>query len=164
MRTRRPVGKPPARPWYSDCRARLRLERGLGQHPLRVRRDYLRRGGCKGVRYRTEVDVPMYGRRRVEIVFDRRGDEPRVYADGPTDSPHRYDGPDDDGRLCMWHPHDPDDRKWVAKDGLLALVGMTARHLLCEGWYRETDEWLGSEAGHTANNPPPRWWRRARGR
>ena len=44
---------------------------------------------------------------------------PKVFVDGPKESPHRYS----DGSLCMWYPQDPPEQKWVFDDGLLALLG-----------------------------------------
>ena len=86
--------------------------------------------------------------RAVTIEFDRRyPSQPNVYADGPTDSPHRYG---DRGRtmLCLWLPTDDPERRWQVSDGLLALFGIAAHHLFKEAWWRETDEWLGAEAPH----------------
>jgi hypothetical protein len=74
---------------------------------------------------------------------------PRVIADGPTDSPHRYGNM----RLCMWHPGDPREQRWEFDDGLLALLGMTSAHLFREAWWRETGEWLGPEAPHGELKP-----------
>lgn len=72
---------------------------------------------------------------------------PNVFADGPTDSPHRFS---DRGRtrLCIWYPSDPDAQRWVPTDGLLALFGMAQHHLFKEAWWRESGEWLGDEAPH----------------
>ncbi len=57
-----------------------------------------------------------------------------VIADGPTDSPHHYGG----GRLCIWHPKGPPERRWVHQDGLLQLIIHAPRvHLLKEAWWRE---------------------------
>ena len=76
----------------------------------------------------------------------------RVYADGPTDSPHRYSPhPKDPLRrssLCIWYPDDPDELRWVPKDGLLSLIEMTRVHLFKESHCRETGEWLGEEVSH----------------
>lgn len=69
---------------------------------------------------------------------------PRVYVDGPADSPHRYD----DGSLCMWYPRDPLERRWVFDDGLLALLGQIAAHLVKEHLWRETRRWPGDEVPH----------------
>jgi hypothetical protein len=54
----------------------------------------------------------------------------------------------DPHRLCIWDPDDPDENRWVFKDGLLVLMGLIAAHLFREAWWRETGEWLGPEAGH----------------
>jgi hypothetical protein len=75
---------------------------------------------------------------------------PRVFVDGPRDSPHRYS----DGSLCMWYPGDPIDLRWARRDGAAALVGCIALHLIREQWWRETGDWVGPVAPHAA--PPPR--------
>lgn len=69
---------------------------------------------------------------------------PRVYADGPTESPHRYE----DGSLCMWYPRDPLARRWSFGDGLHALLGQIAVHLVKEDIWRRTGEWPGAEVPH----------------
>jgi hypothetical protein len=88
-------------------------------------------------------------RRTVTVEFDRRyPSHPSVYADGPTESPHRYA---ERGRtkLCLWLPGDKAERRWQVSDGLLALFGIAAHHLFKEAWWRENDEeWLGDEAPH----------------
>lgn len=87
-------------------------------------------------------------RRTVTIEFDRRyPSRPHVYADGPTDSPHRYA---ERGRtsLCLWLPADEPRRRWRVEEGLLALFAIAAHHLFKEAWWRETGEWLGEEAPH----------------
>ena len=92
------------------------------------------------------VEVPGYEPRRVEIRFTN-GDwigEPRITVDGPDRSPHRYRG----GSLCIWEPSDDPEHRWVARDGLLALIGHIRRHLFREAWWREHGEWLGEEVVH----------------
>jgi hypothetical protein len=72
-----------------------------------------------------------------------------VYADGPAGrdaSPHRF--PERGGRLCIWYPSDPPERRWEPNDGLLVLFGMIAEHLFKEAWWREHGEWLGEEYSH----------------
>lgn len=80
-------------------------------------------------------------------MFDDGSRSPRVTVDGPTDSPHRYGGEE----LCMWHPADPAEQRWVFGDGLLQLIGIVARHLFREAWWRETGEWPGPEAPHAVH-------------
>ena len=97
------------------------------------------------------LDVPGYDRRRVQVQFERAlPSMPKIFADGPAGpdaSPHRFD--DRGGtRLCVCYHEDPPDRQWTADDGLLALFGMIAVHLVKEGWWREHHEWLGEEAPH----------------
>ena len=101
----------------------------------------------KGRRYTVTLDVPHYSSRRIEIWFS--SDLPPravVTADGPTSSPHRYN----EHQLCMWYPSDPLENRWVLRDGLWCLLGMTAAHLFREAWWRETGqgEWLGPEVTH----------------
>lgn len=81
----------------------------------------------------------------------------RVYAEGPTDSPHRYA----DQSLCMWYPYDPPDRRWIRQDGPVVLVGHVIAHLAREQWWRRTGEWVGEQAPHVATRPARRVaWRR----
>ena len=86
-----------------------------------------------------------------------------ITADGPTDSPHRFKS----GSLCVWRDDDPPHRRWVAADGLLALITHVGHHLYFEAHWRETKdagapEWLGDEAEHTELRPLNRRARRAR--
>lgn len=90
------------------------------------------------------MEVPHYESRQVEIRFENWSRTPRVFVDGPTDSPHRYS----DGSLCMWHPDDPPGQRWVFSDGLLILLNYIQAHLFREAWWREKREWLGPEAPH----------------
>jgi len=97
-----------------------------------------------------------YESRQVEIRFENWSQTPRVFVDGPTDSPHRYS----DGSLCMWYPDDPPEQRWVFSDGLLVLLNYIQAHLFREAWWRENDEWLGPEAPH---GPPKEPVKRVRG-
>jgi hypothetical protein len=90
------------------------------------------------------MTVPYYESRQVEIRFENWSRTPKVFVDGPTESPHRYE----DGSLCMWHPNDPPSERWVFSDGLLVLLNYIQAHLFREGWWREKGEWLGPEAPH----------------
>ena len=72
-------------------------------------------------------------------------DFPRVYAAAGALSPHRH--PDDDA-LCLWYPWHPPSRRWVAADGLAALLEITRDHLFAERWWRATGEWVLDEAPH----------------
>ena len=131
-------------PWYGNERQRLQFE-------WRVRasvREFRKRQSASGLAYDLVVDVPHYGPREVTIFLERGFVSPVVNADGPR-SKHRFD----DGSLCMWYPDDPDSRRWVFKDGLLALVGTIARHLFKEAWWDETGEWLGPEVVHEPKAP-----------
>lgn len=74
---------------------------------------------------------------------------PVIKADGPEDSPHRYE----DGSLCVWYPRDPLEARWVLEDGLDALLGLTAAHLFRENWWREYRVWPGLEAPHAPSSP-----------
>lgn len=108
------------------------------------------KGGGAGRSYHVPIDVPFYNEtRQVEIHFENGSRIPKIYADGPTDSPHRYD----EHRLCIWHPNDSPEQKWVFQDGLLMLINLNQAHLFREAWWRETGghnggEWLGPEVTH----------------
>ena len=118
-----------ARAAYPDLRFSRRQRRGVGAVYV----------------YEVTVDVPGYESRRVRIEFRARmARTPRIFTDGPTESPHRYG----EHRLCIWYPDDDDDQRWVPEDGLLALLGMAAMHLFKEAYWRENGEWLGDEAPH----------------
>lgn len=142
-----------ARPWswLQDFPRRAQIESGARHafSDLRSKRIQGRNG--PRARYTAAVSVPGYDPRRVTIEFDyNQPSRPHVFADGPSgydDSPHRYP---ERGRtrLCIWYPSDPDDRRWIPEDGLLALFGMTAEHLFKEAWWREHGEWLGDEHPH----------------
>lgn len=132
------------------------FERGvLQEYP-----DIIRRlgsvGSAFGVWYSTVVRPDRFEPRAVEVFVPLEdGSEPLVYADGPSDSPHRYPVPGRGRiRLCMWYPNDPPDRRWRPDDGLLALLGHVRVHLIREGYYREDMAangeavWLGPEAPH----------------
>jgi hypothetical protein len=139
------IGKRRGGPWYGEGPTRLRFERNVaGKFPDLKAHTNIREPN-KGRLYAVSLEVPHYASRRVEVWFP--SDTPQrviVSADGPTSSPHRYD----EHQLCMWYPSDPIDQRWVLRDGLLCLLGMTTAHLFRESWWRETGEWLGPEATH----------------
>ena len=144
---RRNFTGPPNRnkgPWYGLTVVRLKFERGvMTQFPN------LRAGRVKsGYEYRTTVPVSDYEPRKIRIRFNGMANVPWVFADGPRESPHRYD----DGSLCMWYPDDRVERRWVFEDGLVALMGLVMAHLFKEAWWRETAEWLGDEVPHEAQS------------
>lgn len=94
------------------------------------------------------VPVPNYEARQVRIEFHQwLHGSPKVFADGPTASPHRYRY-EGDRSLCLWYPSDPADRRWQPEDGLAQLIGMIETHLFKEAYWRETGEWLGDEGPH----------------
>ena len=141
--------------WLADipCRARFEAPARAAYPSLRARRQQ-RRGGPVHV-YDVDVVLPGgYEHRHVTIEFDHTPPSLlKVFADGPAGagaSPHRYPAR---GlrQLCIWHPGDPQDQRWVPEDGLLALLGMITHHLFKEAWWRESGEWLGQEYPH----PPP---------
>ncbi len=98
--------------------------------------------------FTANIHVPNYEDRRVRIEFRPwLHSSPKVFADGPTDSPHRYRY-EDDHSLCLWYPSDGSDRRWEPNDGLLHLLGLIEAHLFKEAYWRETGEWLGEEGPH----------------
>ena len=133
-------------PWYHDFRKRLRFEQSAQSAYPSLRTRKVGKGWTAEYIYTVDVDVRGYERRRVTLAFAALSEigSPKIYADGPDRSPHRYRG----GRLCVWEPTDPEDRRWVPSDGLYALIDMVAIHLFKEAWWRETGEWLGDEHVH----------------
>jgi hypothetical protein len=151
LRNRRRPGKPRGGPWYGEFKERLPFEAGAKKAFPELRTAV--GGGKRGYTVSVGVDVPGYGPRRLRIAFDPdHSQTPRVHADGPTDSKHRFS----DGSLCMWYPHDPPEHRWVRSDGLLALIGYAIQHLFREAWWGETGHWLGPEAPHGPPAPKPR--------
>ena len=149
-------------PWHQHFPTRLRFEMEARAAYPRIRSREV--GGRKNaeVAYALTVPVPEYEDRSIELVFPRTIAKPefcRVYADGPTVSPHRYRASDRDKRgrssLCIWHPDDPPELRWVPKDGLLSLIEMTRIHLFKEAYWRETGDWPGREAPHATPESKP---------
>jgi hypothetical protein len=139
-------------PWFVPFQAKLRFIREVEQvveSPIIIVKPSPKLHGGFAVMFTiTPRGVPS---RTVHIEFALRNPEvPRVFVDGPQDSPHRYS----DGLLCMWYPGDPVDLQWTRRDGAAALVGCIALHLIREQWWRETGEWPGPEAPHAT--PPAR--------
>jgi hypothetical protein len=108
------------------------------------------RPGGAGRVYRVRMEVPYYKPREVEIRFEGWARTPKVFVDGPNESPHRYP----DGSLCIWYPRDPPEQRWVFSDGLLVLLNYIQAHLFREAWWRERGEWLGPEAPHGEPKEP----------
>jgi hypothetical protein len=135
-----------AQPWYTDIRTRLRFERGVREAYPAINAIATGRGMNATIVYSVTVDVPEYPPRRVTIVLPNWGTPSMatITADGPMESPHRYDG----FALCIWHPNAPPEERWVPDDGLLALIDHTRVHLFKEAYWRETGVWPGPEAPH----------------
>lgn len=93
--------------------------------------------------YELNLEVDTYEPRHVTIFFEAGylPEEVRVFADGLSESPHRYKG----NSLCMWRKKDPPELKWLPEHGLVALIEITRRHLFREAWWRETGGWEGGE-------------------
>lgn len=148
---------PARRPsWEQNYAVRLRFERAAqAAYPSLVRTTTGHRKYARVV-YRALVPVQGYESRTIEMHFRRTTPAPilsDVYADGPTESPHRFSphrkDPLQRPALCIWYPDDPPERKWMPGDGLLTLIEMARMHLFKEAWYRETGEWLGEEVSHS---------------
>lgn len=138
-------------PWFNDVRERVRLLREFHSVFPDAKVSATGRGLNDDVVIRLTIPVPGYEPRKVTIkVWNSfKPQYPRVTADGPSDSPHHYR----DNALCMWHPDDDDDKRWVPEDGLLALVRHVQLHLFKEAWWRESGEWIGEEAPHVTPKP-----------
>jgi hypothetical protein len=133
-------------PWFNEFRKRLLFELHARTTYPSLKAKKVGHGWDATCLYTVTIGVPGYEPRRVTVVFPALSKitTPDIYADGPEASPHRYKG----NKLCVWHPDDPDERRWLPKDGLLTLLDMTAIHLFKEAWWRETGEWLGDEVVH----------------
>jgi hypothetical protein len=141
------------RTWEQNLPLRLRFEDGVRDlFPDLTRRAVGSRKYAR-IAYCLTVPVAEYEPRKIELRFPKTTPEPtpaRIYADGSEDSPHRYAPQRKDPRssLCVWHPEDPPDRRWVPEDGLLSLVEMVRVHLFKEAYWREKAVWLGEQAPH----------------
>lgn len=141
-------GKGYGGPWWGCFRDRICFERGVRAEHANLEGGLVR--GKKerhGYRYALDVLVPRYETEiSVEIIFRTTSPLiPRIFVDGPEESPHRYP----DGRLCIWYADDPDrERVWVFDDGLLELIDLIRAHLFKEAWWRQYGEWLGPQVLH----------------
>jgi hypothetical protein len=141
--------------WADNLALRLRFESQAQQAYPHLRRQFHGQRQMARVIYRVQVQVPEYEPRRIELQFRRASPQPqitRIYADGPTDSPHRFRAHAKDplcrSSLCVWCNDDPPEKRWIFEDGLLELIDLTRIHLFKEAYWRETGEWLGPEAPH----------------
>lgn len=130
--------------WFDDLASLYAFERDARRELGGLQRDEDARP--RRLVYPLELDVPGYDdRRQVRIEFPATSAVlPRVLADGPADSPHRYE----DGSLCMYHPDDPADRRWIPADGLASLIDCIRVHLFQEAEARAGRPWPGDEAPH----------------
>lgn len=148
----------PTRPWswLADPPRRARIEAAARSAYPELR--YRRRQRAEGPVHLYDMDIPVPGYETCYVtveILESRPSSPRVFADrpaGPDASPHRF-ATRGYRQLCIWHPDDPAQRRWVPDDGLLTLFGMIAHHLFKEGWWRETGgfnggEWLGDQCPH----------------
>lgn len=145
----------PLTPWYGlDAVWRVLLERDA----RRTFGDALRHTVTHNeLTYQLDdLDVPGDPQRRtIRITFhaqppyptygQRPQDSPRAHVTPRARSKHRY--PDDDA-LCLWHPHDPPQRRWTSDQGLLVLIELVRRHLFLELRWRQTGTWLLEDAPH----------------
>jgi hypothetical protein len=142
--------------WEQNLPLQLRFERDArAAYPSLTRRAVGRRKNAR-IAYRCTVPIEGYEPRRIELRFFRttsQPEAPRIYADGPESSPHRFGARGKDPRrpLCIWYPDDPPERRWVPRDGLLSLIEMVRIHLFKECYWREKHVWLGEEAPHRAS-------------
>lgn len=134
-------------PWFDIPARRVAFLRDLrGLDDVRTGKQRKHRSG-----FVVTVTLHLTGvpQRQVIIQFlPRFPNVPRVYVDGPTESPHRYP----DGTLCMWHPRDPLEQRWIPAAGAADLVTRIGVHLIKEEWHRQTGEWIGLEAEHSPQN------------
>jgi len=144
---RRDWSKGSGGPWYGIPRERILFERGFKRSYPSAK---VRTGGHRASVFRSYelvLPVPRFDPRLVDIRF--AGPQvrpwPQVFADGPKESPHRFD----DESLCMWFRRDPSALVWLPFDGLVRLVDHVRLHLIKEAVSRETGRWIGPELGHS---------------
>jgi len=129
----------------------------LRQHPD-LRRFTERRGllPLYVLGYEALAEGP-YGLVRLAALFPLdpfAGNPPQVFAlDGDRRSLHRNPPWDNDEEgvsadLCLYFPHDPDERRWTVEYGLIGLFDLARRHLACEHIWRLTDVWPTEDARH----------------
>jgi hypothetical protein len=139
--------------WEQNLPLRLQFEKGAAAaYPTLTSRAVGKRKTAR-IAYTCTVPVEGYEPRVIEVRFRRTTSDPEtptIYADGPDDSPHRFAPIRRDPRssLCIWHPDDSPDWRWVPRDGLLSLIEMVRIHLFKEAYWREKHVWLGEEAPH----------------
>lgn len=141
-------------PWYQDIKRRVRFEAGIRREFPGHGAEATGRGRGAVVVYRMTVDVPYYEPHQVVIRLINSTTGPvflTAHADGPEDSPHRYP----DASLCMWHPKDTVERRWIGADGLLTLVRALQLHLFREARWRKTGRWAGEEVPHATGTKEP---------
>ena len=133
-------------PWFGISTERILFERGLRTaYPLTAIRTIGH--AASAIReYELILPVPRFDPRLVQIRFTgpQLSPWPQVFADGPTESPHRFE----DQSLCMWFRGDPPDKVWLPWDGLVRLLDHVRLHLIKEAVWRETGRWMGPEVGH----------------
>lgn len=139
---RRP-GKGYGGPWYGRFPERRGFEAAAVRLFPGIRTSVVAKVGYV---IRLRVDVPEYESRNVRILFPKDFPQsPHVFVDGPSSKHRNWDD-----SLCMWHPKDDEEHRWVFGDGLHKLIGHTILHLIREAWWREHGEkdWPGPEAPH----------------
>jgi len=135
--------------WFDDVASLYLFERDARRELGTLQRRWTTRP--RRLVYDLVIDVPVYDEQRHVLIkfLSSRAVLPRVYVDGPDDSPHRYD----DGSLCMYHPTDPTEFRWTPTEGLAALIDCVRAHLFQEAEARAGHGWPGDQAPH---EPPPR--------
>lgn len=151
---------PSPSPWYgADPAWRLPFERDAKRrHGGDIVSDLDREVGrltyrasleVRGLLVSVPVTVSFFADPRYETYNLPAQDYPRVWADAPTQSPHRMS----DLAMCLYYPWDPPERRWTAAHGLLTLLNLTRDHLFFELYWRASGGrrggvWLAPEAPH----------------
>ncbi|MGW7406816.1 hypothetical protein ACWGI9_24365 [Streptomyces sp. NPDC054833] len=97
-----------------------------------------------------DVRIRFYKDPPYKTYGQRPRDFPRVHAKPGAPSKHRYSN---DDALCLWHPLDPEERRWTSSRGLLDLIEIVRTHLFLEHYWRLTGGeqggwWLVEDAPH----------------
>ncbi|HEX2863856.1 MAG TPA: hypothetical protein VHN99_04760 [Deinococcales bacterium] len=99
-------------------------------------------------RYKTRREFVV----RIEVPPDYPRFVPKAYLEGKVIGrrKHIYD----DDSLCLFHPNDPPQERWLEEDGIVTIAVWAEEWIVAYDRWRWTGVWLGREAPHG----PPKGW------
>ncbi len=132
--------------WYPlerDARAQL-PERFTVSYSPGVLRYQVYQLDVPGDELRHDITIEFWRVPPYSTLWLQARDYPRIFTSVERRRKHAFD----DKSLCVWHPRDPEVRRWTSQQGLLVLVEMVRRHLLLEMDWFVTGEWAIEDATH----------------